>query len=105
MNLVNKNKLSDIFKKIIHDKNFRFKVESDPIATLSAEGIDVSDPAVAEYINKNIFPDDSALLADGQVKKIFAVSTGASIVVAVSTPAFPKGENDEGSEIDEIKNK
>ena len=91
MDLITKKKLSDVLQKVTHDKNFRLSMESSPIDTLAAEGVDLSDSKVVKYIKVNMFPGDSSLLADGQKKKIFAVASSASIVAAVSTPAFPKG--------------
>jgi hypothetical protein len=105
MNLITKKKLSELMQKVTHDKTFRLKLESAPIDTLAAEGINLSDSKVVEYIKENILPNGSSLLADGQQSKIFAVATSAGVVVAVSTPAFPKGEELDNTENAERKGK
>lgn len=45
------------------------------------------------YIEENLRINDDVLLADGQAKKVFTVASSVSIIVAASTPAFPKEDD------------
>jgi hypothetical protein len=90
--VISKTVLDRLLKKVLHDPEFRKSLESNTERTLLSEGIDISDASALSYLQSSLKPTDAALLADGQVKKIFAVASSASIMAAVSTPAFPKGE-------------
>ena len=87
-----KKAINKLIDKVLIDKSFRKKLELNPKDTLLTLGIDVTDSSTISYLENNLSSKDKALLADGEGSKIFAVSTSAGIVVAVSTPAFPKGD-------------
>ncbi|GAI08802.1 unnamed protein product, partial [marine sediment metagenome] len=89
-------KLRELLDKTMQDRSFRSFLKSDPKGALATVGVDISNQQVLQYLKQHLNAGDEELLADGQVKKIFAVVSSASIVVAVSTPAFPKGEESDG---------
>ncbi len=91
-------KFRELLGRTLQDRSFLGLLESDPKGALETVGIDIDDKEVLQYLKEHLKISEEALLADGQAKKILAVATGASIVVAVSTPAFPKGEEDEKSQ-------
>ncbi len=98
--MVSADKLKYLFQRVMHDAGFRSDLETSPESTLASVGVKISDPQVVCYLRDQLLAGNEALLVDGQGKKIFAVATSASIVVAVSTPAFPKGDSGDDLETD-----
>ncbi len=82
----------ELIDRTIADAEFRKSLESNPKTTLLSMGVDIRDNATLAYLKKNFQTDHEALLADDKGNKIFAGGTIVSIVVAASTPAFPKGD-------------
>ena len=69
--VISKNNLSRLLKKVLHDSEFRKSLESNPKRTLLSEGIDISDASVLSYLQSSLRPTDEALLADGQWRQYF----------------------------------
>lgn len=96
--LFSRTKFRELLDMTLQDRSFRSFLESDPKGALASVGIDINDMEVLKYLNKHLKIGDESLLADGKGTKVFATASGVSIVAAVMTPAFPKGEEDEKSQ-------